>query len=212
MTDGQRIQLDFNTAITGIDAETGAWNEKVHDMAVMPLRALLMQIDGVYGCHIGRYAMQIQYYPNVTSKEEVIAAAEKAVEEVSAKDGFFPIKGEKTPVVQVEPAHSSTVTTWWVARVDFDTDLYINKNKKFEASVVNPLGARLAKADGARENGVWQRGMYVQFDQRQTTPESMEAHLKNMVKKIMKNRVKKGYFPFAEPNFTYKVGPTNYVI
>ena len=68
-----RIQFVFNTAITGLPEDTGAWDEKVHNDAVLPLRGLIMQIDGVSGCHIARYGMMVQYLAEVIDRESLIA-------------------------------------------------------------------------------------------------------------------------------------------
>lgn len=213
MSDERKIQFEFNTAITGLEPETGKWDENVHKDRVMPLRGLIMQIDGVSGCFIGRYGMRVDYMPNVVSKTRVAQQVKAAVKVIASIEGFFPIKDKKTPSVRPEKRAVSVANdTWWVARVDFNTDLYADKSEEFMKAVKDQLNPILVNADGARETGIWQRGLYVKFDKRVTTSESMEAHLKKVVAKIMKKRIKKGFFPFADPTFSYRAYRTNYVI
>ena len=109
--------------------------------------------------------------------------------------------------------NNTPVTTWWVARVDFDTDLFVDDGTKGATSAVrSELRAHLANADGARNPGVGQRALYVQFDKRVTTPRSMEGHLRSVVAEILKSREEKKYFPFGEPVYIYKTYETPYVI
>lgn len=211
MGDTKKIMFNFNTAITGLSKESGTWNENLHNQTVMPLRGLVMQIDGVTGCFISRYGMEITYIPGITSKKSIIAAARAAVGTATGMDNFFPLRGRKTPVARIPRRPKSVYNTWWVARVDFNTDLFVNMAVSSE-ELTAPLVARLAKADGARQPGVGQRVAYVKFDRRQASPESMKAHLENVVGEIMAEREAKGYFPFADSTFSYRTYATNSVI
>lgn len=210
--DTRKITFDFNTAITRLDPDTGKWDEKVHNEAVMPLRGLIMQIDGVSGCFIARYAVEVTYVPSVTDQTLVIEAVQAAVLKVSCQDGFFPLRGEKTPSATLPEPPKPTYDTWWVARVTFDTDLFVDTDETSTAKVVGELITRLADADGARQPGATQRVLYVRFDRRQINPENMTAHLKKVITEIMEQRTNKNYFPFGEPVFSYETGVTSYVI
>ncbi len=211
MTGTRKFTLDFNTAITGLDPKTGTWDEKAHNKTVMPLRGLIMQIDGVSGCFIARYAVEVTYVPGVTDKMLIIEAVQAAVGEVTGKEGFFPLRGEKIPSACL-PEPVKPIETWWVARVTFQTDLFVDKDEESTAEIVNGLIANLAAADGARHPGVTQRMLYVQFDRRQVSPENMMAHLEKVVAGITVLRSSTGYFPFVEPTFTYETYATSYVI
>jgi hypothetical protein len=213
MTDRKiKLKLEFNTAITDLDPNTGKWDEQAHNYAVRPLRGLIMQIDGVSGCFIARYGMEIDYMSDVTSKAQITKAAKAAVRDVAARDGFFPLRGKKVPSARTPKPVQSTSATWWVAQVSFGTDLFVDKDEESTTKIVHELTSWLANADGARQSGVGQRMLYVKFDQRQVSPEKMEAHLKLVVAQIMNKRTEKGYFPFGEPVFSYEARVTPYLI
>ncbi|MGV9001475.1 MAG: hypothetical protein ACOH18_00755 [Candidatus Saccharimonadaceae bacterium] len=214
MSDEREINVCFNTAITGLSKETGRWDEKVHNSAVLPLRGLIMQIDGVSGCHISRYAMKINYLSNIVSEKAVLRAARAAVHEADffPEDDLFPLRGTKTPKIQRSKPAQQPINTWWVARVDFNTDLFVNNNETQTAEITDELVGWLADADGARSPMADQRYLLVKFDHRQISPESLEAHLKKVVGRIMEEREGKKFFPFMTPTFTYSVFATPYVI
>ena len=212
MRDDRKLVLEFNSAITGL--ADGKWDEKAHNAAVQPLRHLIMDIDGVSGCFIARYGVEVNYLSRIVSKTRLTKAVRAAVREVANMDGFFPQREKKTPTVRLPKAAKRTHDTWWVAIVNFSTDLFVDEGKEDGSSTEKRLVAELRHADGVRHPSVWQRGMSVRFDRRQTTPESMEAHLKAVVASIMKDceRGNRKHFPFAEPTFNYQVGATNYLI
>jgi hypothetical protein len=213
MSDTKKVALDFNTAITGLNPDTGKWDEKVHNETVMPLRGLIMQIDGAVGCFIARYAVEVTYVPSVTDRTLVIEAVQAAVREVSVGDNFFPLRGAKIPAASVPEPAQPTYATWWVARVTFDTDLFVDREETSTTKIVDDLTTRLANADGARQPGVGQRMLYVRFDERHTSPARMRAHLEKVVGEIMgEGRRNKEYFPFGEPVFSYEEYATSSVI
>lgn len=207
-----KIQFSFNTAITGLPEATGAWDEKAHRDAVLPLRGLVMQIDGVCGCHIARYGMTVDYVGGVASRDLVITGVKAAVMAVSDGKGLFPLRGEKKPAVTLEAPTIARHHTWWAARVDFDTDLFVDISEEATQAICNELKARLVDADGARNPGVGQRVLWVNFDPRITSSVDMEDHLRSVVREIMESRKEKKYFPFREPMFSYKTHETPYVI
>jgi len=200
-----------NTAITGIDPVSGKWDEQKHKQTITPLRALIMQIDGVNGCTIGRYEIDIRFVGGVTSKTKIFRALKAAVAEVAKQNGFFPLRGTKTPRVTLKP--SDSYPTWSAVRVDFSTDLLVNMDDDATA----PVHALLANADGARRTGVSQRALSVRFDRREVTAEAMMAHLKTVVGALIEKKDgEEGtytYFPFShEPVCKYRVLTTNIVI
>lgn len=199
-----RVTLDFNTAITRINPNTGKWDSDAHDKAIMPLRALIMQTDGVSGCHIARFDVSVTFLPSVTDDDTVIQAVQNAVNEVSSQTELFPLRGKKTPTATPGEPESR----WLTVDVKFDTDLYIGTDQQLTKSIVNELKVRLGKADGARKTFVSQRQLQISFNERQVSREVMSAHLQKVVESIMNDRQEVGYFqqsffPFAEPNFTY---------
>ena len=104
----EQVTLEFNSAITGLNKDTGAWDEKIHNGQVMPLRGLVMQIDGACGCHIDRYTMTVSYVVAVTNRDFVIAACQNAVRKVATWEGFFPLANGKD--VEVTPVATSKQT------------------------------------------------------------------------------------------------------
>ena len=214
MNDTKKVSFTFNTAISAVDGETGKWDEKAHNQLVMPLRALIMgRLDGATGCHISRYDVEVSFLVNVTDTATVVERVQNAVDEASGMPGFFPLKGDKTPAASyVEPAKPNYDNHWWVARVTFNTDLFINEDEVLTQALIDRLVARLVRADGARQPGVDQRKVYIRFDQRQVAPARMKAHLEQVISEIMEERAEKGYFPFADPTFTYEEYVTPYLI
>lgn len=217
MSDTKKLKFGFNTAITGIDKSTGAWNEKAHDNAVKPLRGLVMQTDGLVGCYISRYGMEVSFLTDVTDAPMVVEAVQAAVGEVSGKPGFFPLRGDKTPTaIYEEPAKPNYDNNWRVSRVTFDTDLFVDTDEESTNKIVEELTARLVNADGMRQSGVGQRKLFIMFDERQTSRAAAEMHLKSTVAWIMAERSAKGYFPFvnadAEPVCTYETFISSHLI
>lgn len=208
MSDQRTIKFDFNTAVTGLNSDTGKWDENVHNKAVAPLRGLIMQIDGTAGCHIGRYSVEVNYMADVTSRAKIIREVKIAVRKAAEMDGFFPLRGKKTPQARAPKPTKRTYDTWWVARVLFNTDLYTDRGDEVTTALRNNLLTHLADADGARRPGLTQRVLYVKFDRRKVEPEPLIAHLQRLVAKIMDERDAKGYFPYAEPTFTYQAYET----
>lgn len=207
------LEFQFNTAITGIDPSTGAWNEKTHNTAVLPLRGLIMQIDGVSGCHINRYDMRVEYLPRITSMTKVARGVRAAVVEIADRDGFFPIRGNKKPrAVFQKPAKRTPTKCWWIAEVKFGTDLFVAEDKKTTQAIQKKIVAKLAKADGARDPYVNQRRAYVMFNPDVIAAEAMKSHVEKVAGKLLRHRAANGYFPFGEPSFEFVVGETNYCI
>ncbi len=206
-----KIEFTFNTALVALPEETGALDEKAFRQQVLPLRGQIMKIDGVCGCYIARYGVEVNFLDNVTSRQVVIAGVE-AVIVWAAEQDFFPMRGEKVPEATAKPVPVSTTATWWVARVRFDTDLFTNLSKKHTRAIRAHLHALLENADGARDTHVGQRTLSIMFDERITSPEDMKEHLAGVVANIMGDRDQRNYFPFENPTFTYETGRTNFVI
>ena len=209
----RKITLDFNTALVALPEATGALVGNDFTVKILPLRGQVMQTDGVCGCHIDRYHMEVKYLDHVTTREQVIADVEAAIA-WAAKSGFFPMRGDKTPTATPRPVPVSTTACWWVARVDFSTDLFVDKSLKKTKKIHRKLIADLAIGDGARNPFVSQRSLGVRFDARNTTAESMEAHIQNVIAKILEERPAENYFPHVGPvpEFTYEVYKTPFVI
>jgi hypothetical protein len=208
----QKVTLEFNTAITELDPATGKWDEKEHNQSVIPLRGLIMQIDGVTGCHIARYGMEVNYLPRVISRSAVIEAVQAAVQECAKAADFFPMRGDKQPAALASEPQKSRTTCWWIAKVTFNTDLFINFDDDATKAVEDELLRELATGDGVRRPGIGQRTAWVLFDKRITQPADMREHLESFVAGLMRSRKEKELFPFTSPTFVYEEGETNYVI
>ena len=88
----------FNTAISAINELTGKFDEDAHRLLILPLRGRIMQIDGVWSLEIGRYELTVKWRSDVTDEATVTPRVIEAVEWAAGQPGFFPLRGEKTPV------------------------------------------------------------------------------------------------------------------
>lgn len=210
----QKVTLELNTAITGIDRDNGRWNEQLHNHTVLPLRGLIMQIDGVFGCHINRYTIEVNYFTFVTDMATVVERVQAAVSKVAERDEFFPLRGEKAPLATPSEPEKSTYDKWWEARVTFSTDLYTEPGLgKRNEELIQKLSERLVAIDGARDPYVDQRLMYIRFDKNIASPEVMRAHMEKLAGEMVAERMSWSHFPFAtEPTFSYRVYETAFVI
>jgi hypothetical protein len=210
----RRLKGDFNTAITGINPDTGAWSEKTHNTTVLPLRGKIMQIDGVVGCHIARYGLEVTYLQDRVTKTALTRAVKAAVAEIANNaDIFFPLRGKKTPRLTIPRSRPSTTRTWHCVEVEFNTDLHANAGEELTTAIKEKLKLRLMQVDGARRVYVTQRCLQVCFDKDATAEEGIVAHLQQVVREILESRADYAlYFPFGDPTCVYRTFRTNVVI
>jgi hypothetical protein len=193
----RRLTLGFNTAITGLPPENGTFNESAHTKAVLPLRGLLMQIDGMDGVHIGRYGMTVTYLSELVDPQTILTRAQQAVDRLAGAVGskLFPLREEKTPTVTMEqprpasPTHRKTV----VASLSSDLAAFTKDNDLWKA-LTDMLGKELASRDGVRGYEIYLREVRVTFDPRITS----QTALTNHIRKVLNHQwmVSPALFPF----------------
>ncbi len=95
----RKYELSFNTAVTAIIDENGVVDGEAHCLKVAPLRAKIMQIDGIDDCIIERYGINLWYQSIVITPEALLAAISEIIETTVEREDLFPLRGDKIPRV-----------------------------------------------------------------------------------------------------------------
>ena len=184
----RKRRFSFNTAITGVDETTGKFDEDAHRKQVLPLRGRIMQLDGMTGCYIARYGLEVEFLDTVTEEATVEAHVLEAVRWAAGQDGFFLLRGDKTPAATMdrpeprEPQHRG-----WLY-INFGTNVvdYPVSDKAegwdaetFRASV-QELAKKMTGFDGAVNYQLRLRTASITFDTQVTNREAVEAHLRQV--------------------------------
>jgi hypothetical protein len=61
----------FSSALCDLDEETGTFDEQVFKQLVLPIRGRIMARDGLSGCHIARYGVEVLYFQDIVGSEEL---------------------------------------------------------------------------------------------------------------------------------------------
>jgi hypothetical protein len=200
------LTYKFNTAITGVNEETGKFDEAKHREAVLPLRGRLLQHDGLTGngLQIDRYEMTINYVPEVTNPEAIDAVVDEAVAWAAEQEGFFPLrrgKHLKTPKATRVLPYQRPPSDNTVVYIDFHTNIVhypIGDEKEGwdEAAfrqATKPLADRMIDFDGVRS---WQLRLAtasITFAKKATNAEAVIAHLRQVFQDF---RSEEHFFPY----------------
>ena len=202
----RRIILNFNTAITGVNENDGKFVSDVHDRQVMPLRGLLMQVDGVCGCHIARYYIEVKFLTGVTDEATVIEAIKTAVATASEREGLFPLRGNKTPSVIIpEPTPQTPPTVIKLTAYFGGRVVRFRANGEnvpsFEQETAKLVDA-IADHEGIMSVKLIMDGVYVYILTRLTTVEAVKAHVTAVIEYAASHYRSipgENYFPFIRP-------------
>jgi len=95
MSTGTRtIEFEFNTALTEL-GENGIFDEAEHTKKILPLRGKIMKIDGMTGCLVARYGVDVYYFPPAVDDIEEVERKIIQIFEEAAEENFFPLRGKK---------------------------------------------------------------------------------------------------------------------
>ena len=189
----QQMHFDFNTAITAVE-EKGRFNDDKHREKILPLRERVMNIDGVTGMFVARYAVKVDFLPEVISADDLETAVITAVTKVAndEKLGLFPLRGNKTPEATRErptPRVNNNVKV--VARFNSDLVRYpvsTTDRGRYDAEAYAVMTQDLAEAlvdiDGVRAHKVELRFVSLTFDKRVTDTSTIEKHISKVVREF----------------------------
>ena len=93
-----KVLYSFSGALTSLDPETGAFDKDAFSKTVMPIRGRIMSFDGLTGCFIARYAVEVSYIEEIVDLEVLDAHIKSVFEWVESQDEFFPLIKEKESV------------------------------------------------------------------------------------------------------------------
>jgi len=175
-----KLGLDFNSAITGLPTENGKFDQQAHQAQILPLRGLIMQIDGVSGVFIARYGVQIDYCDNIVTAKQILTAVQQAIDTLMAIEGtsLFPLRGEKKPTVTIDSSTQPKPTYRKMVIVRLPSDLTaFTKDNEVWQQLEALVGGHLAHHEGVRGYDVYLREVSVTFDTRLTTATAIKRHI-----------------------------------
>jgi len=201
----RKISLRFNTAITSVGLIDGRYDDEQHNRQVMPLRGKIMRIDGVYGCHIYRYSVEVQFFTDVTDEATVVAAVQAAVDEVAPLEDMFPLRGLRKPAAiapRPQPKAPPRVIklTAQFAGLVVKTRAAGMTASSFEQET-DILADAIANHEGVTSVEMTADGVYIQIITRLTTVEAVKLHVESVVAKAKRGTDGyrgREYFPFLE--------------
>ncbi len=201
------MRFNFNSALTALP--DGKFEEKAHNQLVQPIRRHIMDIDGVTGCNIQRYFVEVQFTNDVVSRAEVTQGV-RFIFQVMAEAqeyNFFPNLGNKT--LKVTPVQESRSTSYWVyadlgtALVDFFPD-HANEgwDKQKFREVTAPIVNEMVKHDGVLDYVIRPFQVGLRVDVRVTTIQATKDHLREVLTQV---RQLLSTYPFLEDDAELKL-------
>jgi hypothetical protein len=177
--------FQLNTGITGL-GENGKWDEDMHREQVMPVRGKIMEHDGVTGCFIARYYIEVKFLDYVTNEEAVAAVVQEAVDWAATQQGLFPKRGVKTPTATFDqPKPESSVYDTVIVRYNsylspykITMDHQYNKAAFQEETLA--IAERVTEIDGMEDFKIGHDGARIKFDTRYNNRQAVEAHLRRV--------------------------------
>lgn len=195
----EAVRYDLNTAITAaIDPATGKFHEEKHRELTLPVRSQLMMHDGITGCHIDRYALRVDYLPNVTSPQMIDTIVTQVMAWAAAEDGLFPLRGAKTPTAtreQPKPSRYARIVVVFstnIVRLPFDASSE-GWNEAVFRKATQEFVTKMTDTDGLT---TWQLRICsasVTFNKDITTEQEVIAHLRRAFDEL---RSHEGFFPY----------------
>ncbi len=201
------VQFRLNTALAALD-EMGAFKNDEFRELVLPLRGQIMQHDGLVGCSISRYNIEVKYLRNVTDVETIDKIVQDAVQWASEQQDFFPLRGVKTPSAVIIP---TIETTEEEILIDFSS--YVvgfppsPKAEKFNMEkfryVTHHLAEAMTNTDGVTSFQLRIQSARITYDARFNTREKMIKHLRLVFENAANGEIyppngQGEYFPFLE--------------
>ena len=205
----RKCNFTFNSAITGMSKENGTFDDDAHRDQVLPVRGRIMQLDGVTGCHIARYGMEIGFLDEVVDRDTVETHGMEAITWAGTLDGLFPLRGNKTPAATMDrPAHRET-HSWWV-KVTFASYLVrytpaADDGWDAEAfrTETGSLEKEMTNLSGIINHELRPGFAKVKFDDRYISKEAVEAHLRQLFLSVQERSA--NFFPFVPEGETIEL-------
>lgn len=204
----QKVRFDFNTALSPVREEDGAWERASHKAMALKIRGYIMSRpsgDGISNMIIDRFAMSVDYDLAVTTQENVISAVQEAIVWAASQEGFFPLRGDKTPTANLNMDDARRPTSRVNLYVDLPTDLYPYPVTSEEGDQARSGIARdLVAIDGACGFGVRQRRIRLEIETSTLSVETARLHIVKMLNGYANSR-KSPYLPFVRKPFFRKL-------
>ncbi|MDB5163936.1 MAG: hypothetical protein JWS12_554 [Candidatus Saccharibacteria bacterium] len=201
----QTLTFEFNTAITGINEETGTFNSEDHRDAVLPLRGRIMQHDGVFGCNINRFDMSVEYRDNVTNSAAVAEWVQVTIDWATQNLlDLFPLRGDKRVLAtpQTEWPFRRVIITFNSNLARFTPMSHITKqimDQQAFADATRQVAIELTDLDGVKGYVLELRAAALDIDTRVTDVDRAKQHLESVISKIAAGRLSTSYvglFPY----------------
>lgn len=179
----RKLRLYFNSAITGPPLEDGTLEEPSHQEQTLPLHKLIIQVDGIAFAFISRFVMEISYYEAVTTPQQILTAAQEAIDTLMAIEGMtlFPLRGEKKPTVTLDsstqpPQPRSTHLKKVIVRLPSDLTAFPMNDATWQEHKEH-VGGHLVRHEGVRGFEIYLREVIVTFDTGLTTATAIKRHI-----------------------------------
>lgn len=63
-----KVTVDFLTAFSDVNNANGLYDDERFTALLLPLRAMIMDLDGVVDCSVRRYGMAVEYLPDLVDE------------------------------------------------------------------------------------------------------------------------------------------------
>jgi hypothetical protein len=203
----QKRTFKLNTAITAVDPEMGKFNEDAHRRQVLPLRGKIMAVDGMTGCYIERYEIEVSFLDDVTTEREVDMEVRASVCWARDQDGFFPLRGSKKPQATLKPPSVISRDPNVIVRFNSDivpyppSDTEEFDSKRFR-EMTKPIAEDMTRTDGVVAFELRLSSASITYDPNITNGEVVEAHLREVFEKAAEAGV---FFPFLDENKPFEL-------
>jgi hypothetical protein len=200
----RRINFKFNTALSAI--EGGKFNDEAFKALVMPIRTRLMEIDGLTGCNIARYGIEVSYEKDIVSKTKLIRlVCDIFASFAEQADTYFPLRGNKVPRLIVDRPRRQRSTEPWVY-INYKSSVVrypvgTGQDSMFDEAKFRALTAglpeKMTDKDGVLGWKLNLRYAGIKIDTRVLSIEEAKTHLTRVFTRAVTEEGK-DYFPYLE--------------
>jgi hypothetical protein len=196
---------EFNTYITGLP-EDGKWDDERHHDIVKPMWLFIKGHDGVTKCYISQANIVVHFFDHITDLDTVERIVQEAMDRFRDEDGFFPVRGDKTPTatrkkVDADIPPDPNQPRW----IYFDFGSHAvpyqvnaddgNWDEEAFKRLTQPLAAALSDLDGIMGCRFSVSSAGLKFDPRYISLNEVKAHVARVLTKASKGR-RRRYFPY----------------
>jgi quinol monooxygenase YgiN len=182
----RKLNFRFNTFVSG-NGEDGTFDQNGHRQLIAPLFRLIKNNDGITTCYVYQAGIEVEYLDYMTDQEAVVKIVQEAVKWAKDQEGFFPLRGDKTPRVTLD-SKPQTPDPYQTIEVRFNSHLTVFQVDTAEAGfdtaafreLVGSLANELTNTEGVVRYELYLGGAALKFDTRLTTKEAIEAHMREV--------------------------------